>query len=147
MGEQLVRLRYSLRPKKYVERQGKNGNIWNELTQSAEKEAGYNSMIGNTIELTTATWDNTNDTNTANTYSTPSRTLYIPLQFWLNYWPEKQRTSNEKDSLMKFAKHSLILIQSTSQFLSINIYAVASKLILLICDTFKLREPPKAVKY
>ena len=60
-------------------------NIWNELTQSAEKEAGYNSMIGNTIELTTATWDNTNDTNTANTYSTPSRTLYIPLQFWLNY--------------------------------------------------------------
>ena len=85
MGEQLVRLRYSLRPKKYVERQGKNGNIWNELTQSAEKEAGYNSMIGNTIELTTDTWDNTNDTNTANTYSTPSRTLYIPLQFWLNY--------------------------------------------------------------
>ena len=60
-------------------------NIWNELTQSAEKEAGYNSMIGNTIELTTATWDNTNDANTANTYSTPSRTLYIPLQFWLNY--------------------------------------------------------------
>jgi hypothetical protein len=49
-------------------------NIWNELTQSAEKEAGYNSMIGNTIALTTDSTDTT---------STPAATLYVPLQFWL----------------------------------------------------------------
>jgi hypothetical protein len=46
-------------------------NIWNELTQTAEKEDGYNVMIGNTTTLTTA----------ASTI--PATTLYIPLQFWL----------------------------------------------------------------
>jgi len=45
-------------------------NIWNELTQTAEKEDGYNVMIGNTTTLTTA----------ASTI--PASTLYIPLQFW-----------------------------------------------------------------
>jgi hypothetical protein len=45
-------------------------NIWNELTQTAEKEAGYNSMIGNTTDLTTTG------------SSTPGKTLYIPFQFW-----------------------------------------------------------------
>ena len=42
-------------------------NIWNELTQTAEKEAGYEDMIGAT-------------TTPADTIA--ARTLYIPLQFW-----------------------------------------------------------------
>ncbi|NBP03064.1 MAG: hypothetical protein EBU90_23710 [Proteobacteria bacterium] len=48
-------------------------NVWNELTQTAEKEAGYNVMIGNTETLTTV-----------NSTTKPETTLYIPLQFWLN---------------------------------------------------------------
>jgi hypothetical protein len=48
-------------------------NIWNELTQTAEKEDGYNVMIGNTTTLTTPA------------ASIPASTLYIPFQFWLNY--------------------------------------------------------------
>jgi hypothetical protein len=48
-------------------------NIWNELTQSAEKEAGYNTMIGNTTDLTTVGADD---------QGTDAATLYIPLQFW-----------------------------------------------------------------
>lgn len=46
-------------------------HIWNELTQTAEKEAGYDEMIGNTAALTTV--DNT---------TKPATTLYVPLQFW-----------------------------------------------------------------
>jgi hypothetical protein len=49
-------------------------NIWNELTQSAEKEDGYNVMVGNTTALTT--------TDAGNPDSTGAATLYIPLQFW-----------------------------------------------------------------
>ena len=45
-------------------------NIWNELTQTAEKEAGYNHMIGNISTLTGAHT------------STSAATLYVPLQFW-----------------------------------------------------------------
>jgi hypothetical protein len=45
-------------------------NIWNELTQTAEKEDGYNVMIGSTVALTTAA------------ASIPASTLYIPFQFW-----------------------------------------------------------------
>lgn len=44
--------------------------IWNELTQTAEHEDGYNVLIGNTDALTTA----------AVTINTA--TLYVPLQFW-----------------------------------------------------------------
>ena len=47
-------------------------HIWQELTQTKEHEDGYNVMIGNTAELTTPA------------ASVPSRTLYIPLQFWFN---------------------------------------------------------------
>lgn len=47
-------------------------HIWQELTQTKEHEDGYNVMIGNTAELTTEA------------ASVPSRTLYIPLQFWFN---------------------------------------------------------------
>ncbi len=46
--------------------------IWQELTQTKEHEDGYNVMIGNTTELTTEA------------ASIPSRTLYVPLQFWFN---------------------------------------------------------------
>ena len=45
-------------------------NIWNELTQTAEKEDGYNVMIGSTTSLTTAA------------HTIPAATLYIPFQFW-----------------------------------------------------------------
>lgn len=48
-------------------------NIWNELTQTAEKEAGYNVMIGNTTTLTD---------NTVTPTTVPASTLYVPLQFW-----------------------------------------------------------------
>jgi hypothetical protein len=57
-------------------------NIWNELTQSAEKEAGYNVMIGNTIPLTTMSYNTLTGATSADTTSTPNATLYIPLQFW-----------------------------------------------------------------
>lgn len=42
-------------------------NIWNELTQSSEKEGGYDDMIG----ATTTAGD-----------SIAARTLYVPFQFW-----------------------------------------------------------------
>jgi hypothetical protein len=57
-------------------------NIWNELTQTAEKEAGYNTMIGNTIALTTKTYDISTGTSTSNSTGTAAATLYVPLQFW-----------------------------------------------------------------
>lgn len=49
--------------------------IYNELTQSAEKFAGYNVMIGNTAALTTQA------------AAIPAATLYIPLIFWFNRNP------------------------------------------------------------
>ena len=50
-------------------------NIWNELTQTAEKHDGYAVMIGNTDHLTTQ-------------HTTqPATTLYVPLQFWFNRNP------------------------------------------------------------
>ena len=52
-------------------------SIWNELTQTAEKEDGYNAMIGNISVLTTF------GAGTDGAASgTPATTLYIPLQFW-----------------------------------------------------------------
>ena len=45
-------------------------HIWNELTQNAEKEAGYSKMIGNVTDLTSAT-------PTKSAY-----TLYVPFRFW-----------------------------------------------------------------
>ena len=49
--------------------------IYNELTQTAEHEDGYNVMIGNTATLTTPA------------ASIPSTTLHIPLIFWFNRNP------------------------------------------------------------
>ena len=46
-------------------------NIWNELTQDAGKQVGYDNMVGNTIALTGAALSHTE-----------AETLYIPLQFW-----------------------------------------------------------------
>jgi hypothetical protein len=45
-------------------------NIWNELCLPAEKEDGYNVMIGNTVDLTTPS------------ASIAASTIYVPLQFW-----------------------------------------------------------------
>ena len=45
-------------------------HIWNELTQTEGKYAGYSAMIGNTTALTTPA------------ASIAAATLYIPLQFW-----------------------------------------------------------------
>lgn len=47
--------------------------IWNELTQTSEKSAGYDAMIGNSSALTANTVDDT---------VVPATTLYIPFQFW-----------------------------------------------------------------
>ena len=44
-------------------------NIWNELTQTSEKDTGYKKMVGNTQEMTT-------------NGETTEYTMYIPLQFW-----------------------------------------------------------------
>lgn len=44
-------------------------NIWNDLTQTSEKEDGYKKMVGNTLDMTT---DN----------DTTEYTMYVPLQFW-----------------------------------------------------------------
>lgn len=48
-------------------------HIWSELTLTKEMEDTYNKMIGNTTALTTQAT------------SVAADTLYIPLQFWLNY--------------------------------------------------------------
>lgn len=49
--------------------------LWNELTQTAEKEDGYNVMVGNTTALTTPG------------SGTAATRLYIPMQFWFNRNP------------------------------------------------------------
>ncbi len=46
-------------------------NIWNELTQEAGHQVGYDNMVGNTIALTGTGLNRTEAT-----------TLYVPLQFW-----------------------------------------------------------------
>lgn len=45
--------------------------IFNELTQTSEKEAGYNEMIGGPSTTLTTAAD-----------PVPAGTLYVPLQFW-----------------------------------------------------------------
>jgi hypothetical protein len=49
-------------------------NIWNELTQTAERMDGYDLMIGNDAEMIS--------TSAGTTTGTPAYTVYIPLQFW-----------------------------------------------------------------
>ena len=55
-------------------------NIWTELTQTAEHDAGYQVMIGNTSDLTASI-------SGVGHASTPATTLYIPFQFWFNKNP------------------------------------------------------------
>ena len=68
-------------------------HIWNQLTQTAEQQRGYNKMVGNTTQLTFLT-----DPSFANVdgpcsssaprqvcaprNALPESTLYVPLQFW-----------------------------------------------------------------
>jgi hypothetical protein len=49
-------------------------HIWNELTQEPGHQVGYDNMVGNTIALTGTGLNRTEST-----------TLYVPLQFWLNF--------------------------------------------------------------
>jgi hypothetical protein len=49
-------------------------NIWNELTQTAEQEAGYAQMVGGV--------DTTLTTDVTGPADMPATTLYVPLQFW-----------------------------------------------------------------
>ncbi len=50
-------------------------NIWNELTQTAEREDGYDVMVGNTTTLTTPA------------ASVAAERIWVPLQFWWNRNP------------------------------------------------------------
>jgi hypothetical protein len=63
-------------------------HIWNELTQTAGKQAGYANMVGNVDMLfrpvggnTTATL-HTSPRDAAGQGTIPQTTLFIPLQFW-----------------------------------------------------------------
>lgn len=55
-------------------------NIWNDLTQTSEKEDGYKKMVGNTVGMTSNSADPLPGDN--NTDGTPEYTMYVPLQFW-----------------------------------------------------------------
>ena len=69
-------------------------HIWNQLTLTAEQEAGYNKMIGQTTQLTYLTDPQFAEVATACGASSvpeavcaprnalPETTLYVPLQFW-----------------------------------------------------------------
>jgi hypothetical protein len=68
-------------------------HIWNQLTMSAEQQAGYNKMIGQTMQLTYLTdptyADGDTPCNDSGPHqvcqprkSLPETTLYVPLQFW-----------------------------------------------------------------
>ena len=68
-------------------------HIWNQLTSTAEQEAGYNKMVGHTTQLTYLTDPSFANVEQAcqsgapcNTCAPrnalPETTLYIPLQFW-----------------------------------------------------------------
>lgn len=68
-------------------------HIWNQLTMTAEQEAGYNKMIGQTTQLTYITDPSFADVEQACDTTAiaqvcaprnalPESTLYIPLQFW-----------------------------------------------------------------
>ena len=49
-------------------------NIWNDLTQTSEKEDGYKKMVGNTVAMTSIASEGPT--------ATPESTMYVPLQFW-----------------------------------------------------------------
>jgi hypothetical protein len=68
-------------------------HIWNQLTLTAEQEAGYNKMVGQTTQLTYITDPSFADVDgpcetgaprqvCAPRNALPETTLYVPLQFW-----------------------------------------------------------------
>ena len=69
-------------------------HIWNQLTLTSEQEAGYNKMIGQTLQLTylvdptfadvqsACGGNDVPDAVCAPRKALPETTLYIPLQFW-----------------------------------------------------------------
>ena len=69
-------------------------HIWNQLTLTSEQEAGYNKMIGQTLQLTymvdpdfadvqsACGATNVPDAVCAPRKALPETTLYVPLQFW-----------------------------------------------------------------
>ena len=72
-------------------------HIWNELTRTAGKQAGYAEMVGNVPELTNLITKVGEDGGCTNQFSggdphssaearscCPEYTLFIPLQFWFN---------------------------------------------------------------
>eukprot|EP00798_Chlamydomonas_sp_ICE-L_P029887 gene29887-biopygen11627 len=56
-------------------------HIWNELTQTPGHQLGYASMLGNTPELTQI-YDNCFGRAGRGAMTVPSKTLWIPLEFW-----------------------------------------------------------------
>ena len=54
-------------------------SIWNELTLSFEQEVGYNNITGNTSDLVGTSLQMIQTINPI-----PSKTIFIPLQFWFN---------------------------------------------------------------
>ena len=93
-GEQLVSMVEVEVGGQRIDRQyGDWMHIWNQLTQSAAQEAGYNKMVGQTTQLTYITDPTFADVNQpcstgapvqvcAPRNSLPESTLYVPLQFW-----------------------------------------------------------------
>ena len=55
-------------------------HIWNELTQTAGHALGYANMVGNVPALTGLT--TVTAAGSVSSTTVPSKTLYIPLQFW-----------------------------------------------------------------
>jgi hypothetical protein len=55
-------------------------HIWNELTQTAGHQTGYANMVGNVPALTNMV--DTKSLTGVTSYTFPSTTLFIPLQFW-----------------------------------------------------------------
>lgn len=58
-------------------------HIWNELTQTAGHQLGYQNMIGNTPDLTTPYFVKSGSP----AVTVPSKILWIPFQFWFNTNP------------------------------------------------------------
>jgi len=73
-------------------------NIFNELTQTAERSAGYDNMIGNTTALTTGA------------ASLASARLYVPLCFWFN------RNSSLALPLIALSRHEVKFIFQFRRF-------------------------------
>jgi len=94
-GEQLISMVEVEIGGQRIDRQyGDFMHIWNQLTLTAEQEAGYNKMIGQTTQLTYLTDPQFANVATACGASSvpeavcaprnalPETTLYVPLQFW-----------------------------------------------------------------